>query len=41
MKHTDLKAYEAPLLDVVTISSSDILTLSAGFDGEDHELPMP
>ena len=33
--------YVAPLCEVDLIASKDILTLSAGFDGEDHEFLLP
>ena len=37
------KSYETPVLSVMLLTDADVLTLSAGFDGEDHEfeLPMP
>ena len=43
MENNNRKVYQMPILDVVTVSSADILTLSAGFDGDEHEfeLPMP
>lgn len=36
-----MKFYEEPILDVLTLVSEDILTLSSGFDGEDHEFELP
>ena len=38
-----MKIYETPVLDLLKIAEEDILTLSSGFDGDDHEfeLPMP
>ena len=35
-----MKIYEAPILDVLTLALEDILTLSSGFDGEDHEFEL-
>ena len=38
-----VKIYESPVAEIVDLCAEDILTFSAGFDGEDHEfeLPMP
>ena len=36
-----MKNYETPILDVLTLSFEDILTLSSGFDGDDHEFELP
>ena len=36
-----MKIYEEPILDVLTLVSEDILTLSSGFDGMDHEFELP
>ena len=36
-----MKNYEAPILDVLTLALEDILTLSSGFDGEEHEFDLP
>ena len=36
-----MKNYEAPILDVLTLALEDILTLSSGFDGEEHEFELP
>ena len=34
MKNT----YQAPAAELILLRSEDILTLSAGFDGEEHDL---
>ena len=36
-----MKNYETPILDVLTLSFEDILTLSSGFDGDEHEFELP
>ena len=36
-----MKIYEAPILDVLTLALEDILTLSSGFDGDEHEFELP
>ena len=36
-----MKNYEAPILDVLTLALEDILTLSSGFDGDEHEFELP
>ena len=35
------KHYETPEIDVVRLTDEDILTISAGFDGEEHEFLLP
>jgi hypothetical protein len=35
-----LKPYETVDIDVITLGASDILTLSAGFDGEEHTFSL-
>ena len=40
MKITRLKIYEIPQMELLLISSDDVLTLSNGFDGEDHEFQL-
>ena len=35
------KAYGAPILDVILLSADDVLTFSAGFDGDEHEFELP
>jgi hypothetical protein len=36
-----MKNYESPILDVLKIATEDILTLSSGFDGDEHEFELP
>ena len=36
-----MKNYVSPVLDVLTLSFEDILTLSSGFDGDEHEFDLP
>ena len=36
-----MKFYEEPILDVLTVTVEDILTLSSGFDGDEHEFDLP
>ena len=43
MRNDTLRIYDAPEVEVISVLAADILTLSAGFDGDEHEfeLPMP
>ena len=36
-----MKTYTSPILDLLKLTAEDILTLSSGFDGEEHEFELP
>ena len=40
MKITKPKSYEIPQVELLLISADDVLTLSNGFDGEEHEFQL-
>lgn len=40
MKITQSKVYEIPQVELLLISADDVLTLSNGFDGEEHEFQL-
>ena len=40
MRNDTLRTYASPEVEVIAVPAADILTLSAGFDGEEHELSV-
>ena len=36
----NVKTYQTPDVDVINLGASDILTLSAGFEGEEHTFSL-
>ncbi len=41
VKSNTFKTYETPAAEVMTVSAADILTFSAGFEGEEHDFLLP
>ena len=33
--------YETPTAEIISVAAEDILTLSAGFDGDEHLFDLP